>query len=396
MPHRTEAEEQVGMRTESLKLREIITEKPAVIESGATVSDAIALMRRRKVRELPVMDGKSIVGLVSYTSFVQRRSVPITAKVDSVMLPCPRLDGDNSVVDAAEALVSAGIRGAPVVKGGEMIGFVSRTDIIRAMQDDENLGKRRVEEFMTEDPETIGPKDTVSQAQIVMQGLNEKALPVVDPRNKVVGVVGMTEILKTLWSPKADMPSRTPKPPRKVYDSRVPAAIKVGSVMTRSVVTVKPNDTLKTVAKLMTSKGLSTLFVVDDDGRLVGVVDQSDMMEQLIGLREREQVFVQISGLEAEDPDVYDSLYSLAGKGLRRINKMERPRVFNVHVTSYERDGLTRKYSMRARMRTERNMYYSSSSDWDLFRTMAMLLESIERSVRRERSKMLDRKTKAR
>ncbi|HIH02273.1 TPA: CBS domain-containing protein [Thermoplasmata archaeon] len=229
-----------------------------------------------------------------------------------------------------------------------------------------------------------------------MQGLNEKALPVVDSKNKVVGVVGMTEILKTLWAPKADMPARTPKPPRKVYDSRVPAAIKVGSVMTRSVVTVKPADTLKTVAKLMTSKGLSTLFVVDDDGRLVGVVDQSDMMEQLLGLREREQVFVQISGFEVEDPDVYDSLYSLAGKGLRRINKMERPRVFNVHVTSYERDGLTRKYSMRARLSTESNMYYSSSSDWDLYRTMATLLDSVEKSVRRERSKMLDRKTKPR
>jgi CBS domain-containing protein/ribosome-associated translation inhibitor RaiA len=389
------AEDVAEMNTESLKLKEIITENPAVIDVNATVSDAIALMRRRKVRELPVTDGGSVIGLVSYTSFVQRRSVPLTAKVDSIMLPCPRLDESTSIIDAAEALVSSGIRGAPVVRGDEMIGFVSRTDIIRAMQDDESLGKRRVDSFMTEDPETIGRKDTVHSAQVLMQGLNEKALPVVDDDDRIVGVIGMSEILKTLWSAKADQPSRSPKPPRKVFDSRTPAAVAVGSVMTRNVVTVTPEDTLGTVARVMTSKGLSTLFVVKDD-RLVGVVDQADMMEQLIGLREREQVFVQISGLEVEDPDVYDSLYSLAGKGLRRINKMERPRVFNVHVTSYEKDGLTRKYSMRARLRTEKKLYYTSASDWDPYRTLATLLESMETSVRRERSKMLDRKTKTR
>ncbi len=389
-------EERTGMKTESLKLSEIMSENPAVIDIDATVSDAIALMRRRKVRELPVVERDKVVGLVSYTSFVNRRSVPITAKVDSIMLPSPRFDEETGVMDAAEALVSSGIRGAPVIRGDKMIGFVSRTDIIRAMRDDENLRNKPVAEFMTKDPDSIGPDDIVRQAQVLMEGLNEKALPVVEPDGKVVGVVGMSEILKVLWSPKADMPSRTPKPPRKVFDSRTGSAINVGSVMTRSAVTVSPDDTLGTVAKVMTAKGLSTLFVVDEDRKLVGVVDQSDMMEQLIGLRDRDQVFVQISGLDVEDPDVFDSLYDLAGKGLRRINKMERPRLFNLHVTTHERDGFTQKYSMRARLKTDVAMYYVSSSDWDPFRCMSVLLESLEGKVRKERSKTFDRRKKSR
>lgn len=384
------------MRTESLKLSDIMSENPAVIDIDASVSDAIALMKRRKVRELPVVERDKVVGLVSYTSFVIRRSVPITAKVDSIMLPCPRFDEETGVIDAAEALVSSGIRGAPVVRGDKMVGFVSRTDIIRAMRDDDSLRKKPVSEFMTTDPDSIGPDDVVRQAQVLMEGLNEKALPVVEPDGKVVGVVGMSEILKVLWSPKADMPSRTPKPPRRVFDSRTGSAINVGSVMTRNAVTVNPDDTLGTVAKVMTAKGLSTLFVVDEDRKLVGVVDQSDMMEQLIGHRERDQVFVQISGLDVEDPDVFDSLYELAGKGLRRINKMERPRLFNLHVTTYERDGFTRKYSMRARLKTDVGMYYVSSSDWDPFRCMSVLLESLEGKVRRERSKTFDRRKKSR
>lgn len=388
-------EERGRMKAESLKLKNIMNENPVVVDIKATVSDAIALMRRRKVRELPVLEGDRVVGLVSYTSFIQRRSVPITAKVDSIMLPCPRLDERTSLIDAAESLVSSGIRGAPVMRGGRMIGFVSRTDIIKAMREDETLRGKKVAEFMTKDPETIGPDDVVAKAQVIMQVLNEKALPVVDGDGRIVGVIGMSEILRTLWSPKADSPSRSPKPPRKVFDGRVPARINVGSVMTRSVVSVTPEDTLGNVARVMATKGLSTLFVVEDD-RLVGVVDQSDMMEQLIGLRERDQVFVQISGLDVADPEVYDALYDLAGKGLRRINKMERPRVFNLHVASHEKDGLARKYSLRARLKTEGNMYYVSASDWDLYRSLSSLLESLERNVRRERSKALDKKTKRR
>ena len=384
------------MKVESLNLGNIMNANPVTIAVGATVSDAIAIMRRRKVRELPVIEDDKVVGLVSYTSFIARRSVPITAKVGSIMLPCPKLDEDTNIIDAAESLVAAGIRGAPVVRGDEIVGFVSRTDIIRAMQDDEGLRNRPVSDFMTRDPESIARDDFVRKAQIVMEGLNEKALPVVELDGSLVGVIGMSEILKVLWSPKADLPARTPKPPRRVYDSRTTAAIEVGSVMTRNAVTVGPEDTLGSVAVIMTAKGLSTLFVVDADNRLLGVVDQSDMMEQLIGLREREQVYVQISGLDVEDPDVFDSMYDLAGKGLRRINKMEMPRVFNLHVNLYERDGLTRKYSMRARLRTDRNMYYASSSDWEPLRCLSTLLESLESNVRRNRSKFLDRKAKTR
>jgi CBS domain-containing protein len=196
------------MKIESMKIRDIMSENPAVVDVSVTVSDAIALMRRRKVRELPVLDGDKVVGLVSYTSFVERRSVPLTAKVDSIMLPCPRLDEDSDLIDAAESLVSSGIRGAPVIRAGKMIGFVSRTDLIRAMRDVDDIGEKSVAEFMTRNPESIGPDDTVRKAQNLMRGINEKALPVVDGGNRVVGVIGMSEILKTLWSPKANQPAR--------------------------------------------------------------------------------------------------------------------------------------------------------------------------------------------
>jgi ribosome-associated translation inhibitor RaiA len=138
----------------------------------------------------------------------------------------------------------------------------------------------------------------------------------------------------------------------------------------------------------MLKKGISTVFVADD-GKLVGVVDQSDLMEQLISLRPRDGVFVQISGIGLHAPDAYDGLYDLIGKGMKRIAKMERPRVFYVHIIAYDDEGLTSKYSVRARLSTERNMYYVRSSDWNVYRATSDLLEALEGKIRKQRERAL-------
>lgn len=381
------------MRIDSLKLGEVMSRAPVSIAAEDRISDAIAKMKKHRVRELPVLRNGTPIGVVSYASFIERRSVPIAAKVESIMLPAPRLKEDDGLIDAAEALVAEGIRGAPVVRGGKMVGFVSRTDLIRAMMSADELRERKVKDIMTKEPKSVRPDEVVQRAQVVMEGLNEKALPVVDDGNRLVGVIGMPEIIDVLWKPKADMPLRSPKPPRKVYDSRVKAQIKVGSVMTRDVVSVSPDETLEKTAGLMLKRGISTVFVAED-GELVGVVDQSDLMEQLISLKPRDGVFVQISGIGFYAPDAYDGLYDLIGKGMKRIAKMEKPRVLYVHIIAYDEEGTASKYSIRARLSTEKNMYYVRHSDWNVYRAMSDLLETLEEKIRRQREKVLSGRKK--
>jgi len=49
-------------------------------------------------------------------------------------------------------------------------------------------------------------------------------------------------------------------------------------VMTRDVVTVRPDDTLQRAAQLMLDRGVSGLPVVDVQGRVVGVVSETDLI----------------------------------------------------------------------------------------------------------------------
>ena len=54
----------------------------------------------------------------------------------------------------------------------------------------------------------------------------------------------------------------------------------VADVMTRNVISVAPDATVEEAAKLMLSRGISGLFVVDETGDLVGVVTEGDLLHR--------------------------------------------------------------------------------------------------------------------
>lgn len=54
--------------------------------------------------------------------------------------------------------------------------------------------------------------------------------------------------------------------------------ISVGDVMNREVFTIKPDDTLKTVANVMFKHRISGVIVVDDDNHVVGMVSNRDLI----------------------------------------------------------------------------------------------------------------------
>jgi CBS domain-containing protein/ribosome-associated translation inhibitor RaiA len=371
------------MEIDQLLVKDIMSPPTMTASKDETVADVISRLKKNNIREIPVVDGDKPVGLISYSSFLARRNVPLTAKAEHIMIPCPKLEEEMKVIKAAEELMSRGVRGAPVVRNHRMIGFLSRTDIIKILPQIDQLKGKQVGSFMSSNPQTVFETETVRKAQILMKGLNEKTLPVVDEENNLIGAVGMTEVMEVIWSPKGD------KVPHEIMGHRVTAEVTVGSVMSRAPVFISPKDTVEKAVSVMLGKGLTTLFVTEES-KLVGVVSQADLLEQVISMKPREGVYVQITGLDLEDPDVYDTLYGLIGKSMERINRMEPPRVFTVHITIYHHEGMKSKYSLGARLTTEKSMYYNKHTDWDLYKAMDTVLDMLEKNIKRDHEKKRD------
>lgn len=377
-----------GIDIVQLLVRDVMSSAAVTANKGEILSDVISRMKKDRLREIPVLEGNKPVGLVSYSSFLLRRSLPLSSKVEQVMRPAPRLEEDMPVTNAVEEMMASGVRGAPVVRNDKMVGFVSRTDIIRILPNVDQLKNKKVMEFMTKNPQAVTEKESVRRAQMLMKGLMEKTLPVIDNGGRLVGAVSMHEVMEIIWSPKGSRPYS-----ELIGSDKEPPDIAVGSIMSRPAIAVSPDDTIGKVASLMVEKGLATIFVHEGE-KLVGVVSQADLMEQVISLKKREGVYVQITGLVEEDPDVYSVLYDLIEKSMKRIDKIQFPRVFTVHIQTYHHEGLRSKFSIHARLTTDRSMYYASQTDWDIYRTMDALLDQLEKTVKREHEKTLDLRRK--
>ncbi|HEX5748437.1 MAG TPA: CBS domain-containing protein [Archangium sp.] len=62
-----------------------------------------------------------------------------------------------------------------------------------------------------------------------------------------------------------------------------PALCTVGDVMSREVIAVNPDTSLQTAAELMLEHAISGMPVVDEQGRLLGMVSKTDLVRQRLG-----------------------------------------------------------------------------------------------------------------
>ena len=131
-----------------------------------------------------------------------------------------------------------------------------------------------VSKNMTINPVTTTPDMGVFEAFELMKNEGVQRLPVLDNDGNLVGIISE----KNITSAAAD---------RKVSSvefALLLSKIKVGDVMTKEVITVSIDDPVELAARKMSDNDISILPVVDNNGKLVGVVSRSDLFRLLLEL----------------------------------------------------------------------------------------------------------------
>lgn len=370
------------MKVRDFMSREVITGTP-----DEPISELLGRMKAEDVHEIPIVKRKKLVGLVSMASIARRRDLASNAKAKAILHAAPEVTPDLDVAEAAELILSSGHRSLPVLEKGKLVGLLSRTDVIRALAACEDVRGIAAKDVMTPEPQCVTDDDTVARARTVMAHLGERAVPIVDRRRKLVGVVGLKDLADLFARPKAKERSGDR------LGTKDAVRVKVGSLM-QPPITVPPDASLTTALELMTKRAISTMIVVEEREPL-GIITSADLMEVAAGFREREGLFVQISGLE-EQPDVYDQMYDLIQKAMRRITPLVTPRILNLHVHQYKADGDHSKWSVRARFATDRELYHFKHFDWDLFAALDGLLDQLEAHIKKEKDRRLGERKRRR
>lgn len=124
----------------------------------------------------------------------------------------------------------------------------------------------KVAELMQTELKTASDDTLVGEAVITLSDAHVSALPVIDRRQRLVGVLSTTDILQ------AEAECATPEERERLFQDTM-----VRDIMTPKPQTVEPDDDVKEVAQRMLYLEVHRLFVVYDD-ELVGVISQSDIV----------------------------------------------------------------------------------------------------------------------
>jgi len=127
------------------RVRDIMQEKLITISAGDSLSTVQDIMTLGGVRHMPVVHGGKLVGVVSERDLLraslsnltefgteQRRAFLQVVEITRVMSQPPVvIDPEASVEEAARVMANRKIGCLPVVKGSDLIGIITETDVLR-------------------------------------------------------------------------------------------------------------------------------------------------------------------------------------------------------------------------------------------------------------------------
>lgn len=372
---------------ENNDLNEIMEHDFDSVDVETPLLDVIPKMKKRDLHEIPVLDGKRFDGLVSFGSMLRRKSLTMNTKAKSIMENPPNIQVETPLTEIAESMVSTGYRQMPVLQGKQLMGMITRMNVIALIPEIKDLRRLEVRDIMTTPVQTVRENDPAKEAVETMRRMDLRTLPVVDGQDKLTGIIGVKDVVDYNWRQKQRQTMG------EVTGNSFPVTLEVDSLSVDGPWTISPDASLKEAVDLMLDKRVSTLPVLDD-GELVGIVTNYDMVELIASFREREMVYMQITGLEEEDRHELDVMEREFQKGLAKVNKITRPHLFTVHVAKYNTEGNTAKYSLSGRLTTDYNIYVAKAVDWNLMKASVQLIEHFERLVTEKKEERVDLKKK--
>jgi universal stress protein A len=109
----------------------LMCKRPITIGPDETLSEAYTRMRRAAVRHLPVVEGKQLVGMLSDRDLPAYSGQLEHTRVHVAMTPNPTtVSPDVSASTAAQIMLDHRVRALPVVEGETVIGVLSASDIL--------------------------------------------------------------------------------------------------------------------------------------------------------------------------------------------------------------------------------------------------------------------------
>ncbi|WP_217255011.1 CBS domain-containing protein [Streptomyces sp. AC602_WCS936] len=135
---------------------------------------------------------------------------------------------------------------------------------------------QKVSDLMSDAVVRAQPGTPFKEIAHLLQEYDITAVPVVDEEDRPVGVVSEADLLRKMWGGEPDGPPGDGEVSRPA-DAKASATDAAG-LMTSPAVCAREDWSVVEAARVMARHGIKRLLVVDEAGRLIGVVSRGDLL----------------------------------------------------------------------------------------------------------------------
>ncbi len=260
----------LSLQKKAKRLRIYISEKDRWRGNSLDVA-LVETLREKGIAGATVFRG--IIGYGAHSLIHTIRIEVLMADLPLVIETIDTPEKINAVMDTIYPMVREGLI---TVEDVEIVKYTHR--YLNPLPAD-----KLVSEVMTREVVTISPETTVQRAWTQMLKNQVKATPVVDSSGKVVGIVTDEDLLERAGiqqrlSIAIKLDTEEINQELKSLES---SPLVVKDVMTTPVITATENETLGLATSRMVKSGLKRLPIVNEEGKLVGMLSRLDILRQV-------------------------------------------------------------------------------------------------------------------
>lgn len=153
--------------------------------------EVLEILKNKHVSGVPVVKKDELVGIVTRTDLLkypEEEQLAILMRRDPITIK-----PGESIVDAARKILEHGVRRLPVVENGTLVGLITIADIVGAVA---GLSiSEPISDIISNQTIVIWDKTPVSIVGMMMEMAEVKAAPVVDVNREVLGVINDKDLI---------------------------------------------------------------------------------------------------------------------------------------------------------------------------------------------------------
>jgi CBS domain-containing protein len=219
-------------------------------------------------RRLPVITKKKeLVGVLTITDILDAflRREEFDKKISTIMNREPVFcNVDDTIGFVLQKFKLSKKGGFPVLKNKKLVGMVSERDIVKYFSD-VKFGIK-IKDVMTPRPFFIKPNITVFNCLKTMVNVRYRRLPVVQNK-KLIGIVTSIDFLRYIKYHDYD------------FDK---LGEEISTIIIRSVIKTTPSKDVSEAIRLMKTRDIGGILIVDRNNNLEGIITERDILSEIV------------------------------------------------------------------------------------------------------------------